>query len=141
MVEFAPIALNLALKASETRTANKQARSRLQSANADINNQRAAAAASAKERLRRTQAAQRANFGAMGVDPHQGSARAVLEGLDKAVDRDLAQDKADAQARINANVDRYRQTKRKNLLALSAPYERMVFGRMKKELSSINLLD
>ena len=47
-------------------------------------------AAARRDRQRKDEAAARARFGAGGVDSSEGSAAAMLRGLDKAADRDVA---------------------------------------------------
>ncbi len=144
MAEFAtiaPMVLDFGVNAIKTQQSNKAAKSQRDYENARIRRSQEIEARRKKEALTRQQAAQRANYGAMGISPSEGSAAAVLRGMGKRVDEDLALQSQEAEIQYGLNNSSYKETKRQNLLALSAPYERMAYGKLKSKLSSPNLLN
>lgn len=142
MGEIAAIlAVQTAMAAIEGQQNNKAAKGQRNVEDARIRRSQEIEARRQKEALKRGQATQRANFGASGLNSSAGSAAAVLGGMGKRVDKKLALDAQEAEYGIAINNAVYKNTKRKNLLALSAPLERMAYGQMQKKLNSVNLLD
>ena len=83
-----------------------------------------------RERLRKTVAAQRARFGALGIGSAGGSAAAIITGL---------QSKTDADSRFDLEGVGLRRT---SLLEASRPNSRNNFQLLQKSLSPfVNLLD
>jgi hypothetical protein len=91
-----------------------------------------------RERLRRAIAAQRARFGAQGI-ASSGTAEAVLSGLAKEADVDIATAGELSALRTKRISDEY--SRRRSLLEASSPINRLNFGLMQKGLRTIPLID
>ena len=145
MAEFTPMILNFAISAAkakaEQKSSNKGASSQNEYENSRIRRAQEIETRKQKEQLKGQQATRRASFGARGLSSTGGSAEAVLTGLTKTVDDELAINTQDSDHQIAFNQTALKNQKSKNLLALSAPFERLAYGMMKSKLPSRNLLD
>ena len=94
-----------------------------------------------KEGLKRSLAAQRANFGAAGTGARDGSAAALLAGLQSQADSATDEDRQMANLRI-ADINRnLAQRRRADLLAASSQRNQFLFDQFRKQLPLISLLD
>ena len=141
MAQFTPMVLDFALSAAKAKKSNQAAKSQMEYKNSRAVRAQALKKKKLKNRLKRAQSTQRANFGAMGINGSGGSAEAVINGLGKRTDDELIITEQETEDQINKNKYVYENKKTNNLLALSAPYERMVYGKVKSILPSNNLLD
>ena len=93
-----------------------------------------------REQLKRLLATQRARFASRGVG-RGGSARAVLDGLAKETDQDIADERslnAFPIGRINEALD---QRRRRNLLEASTTRRRLAFDLLGRGFKSFSLLE
>ena len=145
MVEFSLRMLNVAISAAkekaEQKSANKAATSQTEYENSRIRRAQEIEERKKKEQLKSKQASRRASFGARGISSTGGSAEAVLSGLTKTIDDELAINAQNSDHKIDMNNATLKDLKSKNLLALSAPFERIIYGKLKSKLPSRNLLD
>ena len=141
MAEFTPMILNFAIGAAKAKSANKAASVQNEYENSRIRRSQEIEAKKQKEDLKRAQATRRANFGARGINAAGGSAAAVLSGMTKKMDDELAVDGRDAAYQISLNNNALKNRQKRNLLELSSPFERMAHGMLKSRLPGKNLLD
>ena len=142
---FAPQAvmtvIGLGLSAIQNQRQASAARSQIESeaaANAaDVEASRAAAQRDRDARLRRALAAQRARFAASGLDPGQGSAAAVLDGLVAEAEREAEEDREQANSRLGLLERRRRQ----RLDLLAADGDRATLSLFRRALPTRSLLD
>jgi hypothetical protein len=104
---------------------------------AEVEAQRTAAARERDARLRRSLAAQRARFAASGLDPAQGSAAAVLDGLVAEAEREAEQDSD----QVNSRLGLLERRRRRRLDLLAADRERTALDIFRRALPTRSLLD
>lgn len=141
MAQFAPLVLDIALQAVKAKKQNKAAASQLHYKNSVVRRNQEIDTRRKRGELKKATATQRARFGAMGLGLSGGSADAVLKGMTKSVDQEIAYGEAETGSRMDANTATFRAAKRQNLLALSAPVERIAYGLLKSKLAGVRLLD
>lgn len=139
-----PWPTTLALTIGQQMIANRQeARDRRAAADHQIARIRAVQDAEARRRdaqLRQAQAAQRARFGARGVDSHGGSAAALLDGLADETAREDAETRSLALARIGEIEDRLRRERPPSLIETALDAGGLGFGRFRRNLRRRSLL-
>ncbi len=106
------LGLEIVQRQRQARAAKVQINEETAAKAAEIEADRAEAARERDARLRRTVAAQRARFAAGGLDPAQGSAGAVLDGLVAEADRETAEDRRRADSRLGLLERRRRRLDR-----------------------------
>lgn len=104
---------------------------------AEIEARRAAAEREREARLKRALAAQRARFAAGGLNPGQGSAAAVLEGLVAEAEREAEDDRE----RVNSRLGLLERNRRRRLDLLAAERERGALDVFRRTLPLRSLLD
>ena len=142
---FAPQAvmtvIGLGLNAIQAQRQARAARSQINAetaANAaDVEVQRAATQRERDQRLRRALAAQRARFASGGLDPAQGSAAAVLDGLVAEAEREAEEDRN----QVNSRLGLLERRRRQRLDLLAADRDRAALGIFRRAIPTRSLLD
>ena len=133
--------IDLGLNAIQNRRQAGAARAQIESeaaANAaDVEARRAAAQRERDARLRRALATQRARFAAGGLDPAQGSAAAVLDGLVAEAERETEEDRE----QVNSRLGLLERRRRQRLDLLAADRDRAALGLFRRALPTRTLLD
>lgn len=136
MAEFTAAALPVVMSGVKQHSAMAQQRAAVRAQNAHTNRliavekrRRAAAEREKKKQLKHAKAAQRARFGASGLSAAQGSARAVLRGLERSADDRMADARFESDLRLQGL-----ESRRKNLLDTSGAFSRITFKDWEKHL-------
>ena len=134
-------AIDIGFDIIRRRRQDKAARAQIESetaANAaEVQAQRAAQERERDARLRRALATQRARFAAGGLDPAQGSAAAVLDGLAAEAERAAEEDRE----RANSRLGLLERRRRERLDLLAADRDRAAFALFRRALPLRSLLD
>lgn len=122
---------------AQARAIEASNRSRIQA----LEQQRAAEERKAREKLRHAQASRRAGFGAAGIGARGGSASALLTGLEKQVEDDLAEGRSLYQMRIDDLNRSAAQQRQQTLLDASSRRNQILFGLLQKSLPGATLIE
>ena len=130
--------LDLVQQRQQARAARRTAEAQAGAQAAQIEAARQAADRDRAARLARSLAAARARFAARGLDPAQGSAAAVLNGLMSEADREAQDAQAQAEARRGALDARLNQP---GPGLLESAFPRLMFDVIRRRLPRRSLLD